>query len=200
MVVIKSATPIKGEVLMDGTKKASLINTRTYALEGVPAGDHEIVVRDGDRKFTKKVTVKPGQSITVKVKLPPAPRVQPKPKPRPQPKVSPKPKPRPQPKVSPKPRPRPKPRPQPKVRPKPKPKPRPRPGKKPGYLLVHSKPWSKIYVDGKATGRNTPVPPSNPLTLSPGKHKVTLETKGKKFNFTVTIKSGKQSKLIKILK
>ena len=66
-------------------------------------------------------------------------------------------------------------------------------------LVVASRPWAKIIVDGKPTGRNSPVPPSNPLSLSPGRHKITLEAKGQKFNFTVTIKAGKLSKLVKVL-
>ena len=66
-------------------------------------------------------------------------------------------------------------------------------------LVVASRPWAKIYVDGKATGRNSPIPPSNPLSIPAGRRKITLEAKGQKFHFTVTIKAGKLSKLVKIL-
>ena len=75
---------------------------------------------------------------------------------------------------------------------------RTRPGKK-GTLIIASKPWAHIYVDGKDTYRNTPVPPSNPLKLSAGSHKVILEVGGKRFTFSVMIRAGEMSKLIKKL-
>jgi len=70
---------------------------------------------------------------------------------------------------------------------------------KAGYLLISSKPWAKIYVDGKPTGRNTPTPPSKPLMLAPGVHKVTLDVGDKRFTFPVVIKSQETSRLIKTL-
>ena len=105
-------------------------------------------------------------------------------------------------------KPKPKAEPKPASKPKPraeKPKPRPRPRvpyrrQKPGYLLVSSKPWARIYVNDKPTNRNTPTPPSQPLVLQPGTHRITLEAGGKRFTFPVVIRSGETSKLIKTLR
>jgi hypothetical protein len=70
-----------------------------------------------------------------------------------------------------------------------------------GYLLASSKPWAKILVDGKPTGRNTPTPPIAPLTLKAGKHTITLVTEaGQRFDFSVTIKAGETTTLVKTLK
>jgi len=135
-----------------------------------------------------------------------APKTQPKPKAEPKPKAQPKPKTQPKPKAQPKPKPRPKPKAQPKPKPRPRPKPkaqpkaRPKPKGKPGFLIVVSRPPSKIFVDGKDVGRKTPVPPSNPLSLSAGRHKITLEVGGKRHDFKVTVKAGQTGKLIKTLK
>ena len=79
---------------------------------------------------------------------------------------------------------------------KPDPLPLPPPiNKGPGYLLVGSKPWTKIYVDGKDTNATTP----RKIPLRPGKHKITL--KNPKFNiewsFNVVIKTGQTAKKIK---
>ena len=71
---------------------------------------------------------------------------------------------------------------------------------KPGFLVVGSQPaGARIYVDNKFTGRVTPVAPSNPLSLSPGWHRVHLVVDGKSFRFSLVIRSGKMSKLVKKL-
>jgi serine/threonine protein kinase len=69
-----------------------------------------------------------------------------------------------------------------------------------GYLLANTRPWSKVYVDGKYTGRETPIPPDKKLRLSAGKHRITFEVPGgKKFDFEVEIEADKVLKLIKRL-
>jgi hypothetical protein len=68
-----------------------------------------------------------------------------------------------------------------------------------GFLVIASKPWARVLVDGKDTGRNTPIPPSNPLALPAGNHEITLEVKSKRFNFTVTIRADETHRLIKTL-
>jgi hypothetical protein len=73
---------------------------------------------------------------------------------------------------------------------------RPRRARKPGYLVVVAPKPSKIVVDGKDTGRKTPVAPSNPLSLGPGRHKVRLEAEGKSTEYRVVIKSGETAKLV----
>jgi len=73
---------------------------------------------------------------------------------------------------------------------------RPSRSRKPGYLIVVAAKPSRIFVDGKDTGRKTPVAPSNPLTLSPGRHKVRLVSGDKSSEHRVVIRTGKTSKLI----
>jgi hypothetical protein len=65
--------------------------------------------------------------------------------------------------------------------------------------VVSSQPWARVFVDGEDTGRNTPVPPADPLQLDAGKHRITLEVDDKKFTFEVEVKPGEMSKLIKTL-
>ena len=205
-LTLVSSAPFSGEVLVDGKVAGKARDALKYSLKPLPVGDHEVEIRDGKRRFATTVKVQAGKVEQVRVKLPapePEPKVEPKPEPKvekPEPKVEPKP----EPKVE-KPEPKPeKPRPALGVQPKPKPrpvvpKPRPKPRGKPGYLLVSSKPWAKIYVDGKPTGRNTPTPPSQPLVLGPGAHRITLEVGDKRFTFPVVISSGETSRLIRTL-
>ena len=68
-----------------------------------------------------------------------------------------------------------------------------------GKLIISTKPWAKVWIDGTETGRNTPIPATKPIILSPGKHWVTLLAKGKKFSYAVTIRVGKVTSLIKNL-
>jgi hypothetical protein len=60
-------------------------------------------------------------------------------------------------------------------------------------------PWAKVFVDGKDTGRTTPIAPSSKIPLKPGRHKVTFEVDGKKHSFTVIIISGQVTRVIKTL-
>jgi hypothetical protein len=60
-----------------------------------------------------------------------------------------------------------------------------------GELACASKPQgAQIFLDGRATGRTTPAPPSNPIRLFTGKHKVTFKLNGKSVDRTVDIKAG----------
>jgi len=74
----------------------------------------------------------------------------------------------------------------------------PRPGG-PGILLVASRPWARVWIDGRDTGRNTPIAASAPLRLSPGRHTVTLFVKDQRFDFPVLVEAGETTKLIRKL-
>ncbi len=56
-----------------------------------------------------------------------------------------------------------------------------------------------MLVDGKDTGKTTPVAPRAKIPLTPGKHKVTFEVDGKQFHFPIVVKSGEITRLIKKL-
>ena len=62
--------------------------------------------------------------------------------------------------------------------------------------MANTRPWAKVFIDGKNTGKSTPIAPRAKLSLKPGKHKVTFVVDGKKFHYPVTIKAGETSRLI----
>jgi serine/threonine protein kinase len=69
-----------------------------------------------------------------------------------------------------------------------------------GVLIVASKPWARVWVDGVDTGRHTPIPLGAPLKLSPGRHVISLYVSNKKYDFPVILKAGEVTKLIRNLK
>ena len=69
----------------------------------------------------------------------------------------------------------------------------------PGYLVANTQPWAKVIIDGKDTGKTTPIAPRSKIALKAGKHTVTFVVSGKKYNFDVTVKPGEEVRLIKQL-
>jgi hypothetical protein len=69
----------------------------------------------------------------------------------------------------------------------------------PGFLVANTQPWAKVLIDGKDTGKTTPIAPRSKIPLKPGKHVVTFVANGKKFNFDVLIKPAEDTRLIKQL-
>ncbi len=69
----------------------------------------------------------------------------------------------------------------------------------PGFLVANTQPWAKVIIDGKDTGKTTPIAPRSKISLKPGKHIVTFVANGKKFNFDIVVKSGEDTRLIKQL-
>ena len=68
-----------------------------------------------------------------------------------------------------------------------------------GYLIANTVPWARVWIDGKDTGRSTPIAKRSRLELSPGKHKVTFVFGKQKFPYSVTIAPGKTAKLVEDL-
>jgi hypothetical protein len=68
-----------------------------------------------------------------------------------------------------------------------------------GFLVANTQPWAKVLIDGKDTGKTTPIAPRSKIALKPGRHIVTFVANGKKFNFDVVIKSAEDTRLIKQL-
>jgi eukaryotic-like serine/threonine-protein kinase len=68
-----------------------------------------------------------------------------------------------------------------------------------GFLVANTVPWAKVVVDGKDTGKTTPVAPRQKIALKPGRHKVTFVVDGKEFTFPITISAGQITRLIKKL-
>ncbi|MFH1438094.1 MAG: serine/threonine-protein kinase [Pseudomonadota bacterium] len=71
-------------------------------------------------------------------------------------------------------------------------------GKGQGYLVATTKPEAGVSVDGKPTGRKTPITKTSPIMLNQGPHKVSFSLpSGKTHTFTVTIKAGMTTKVNK---
>ena len=92
------------------------------------------------------------------------------------------------------------PTPKPKTEPTTKPKSEPKAASTaPGTFTAFTKPWARVFIDGKDTGKMTPIIPRSAISLSPGSHKVTFQVGDQKFHFTVQIESGKTKNLVKVL-
>jgi serine/threonine protein kinase len=65
-----------------------------------------------------------------------------------------------------------------------------------GFLIIASKPWSRVWIDGSDTGRSTPIPPGAPLRLSAGPHRVTLQVEERSFDYSVKIDAGMTARLV----
>jgi serine/threonine protein kinase len=72
-------------------------------------------------------------------------------------------------------------------------------GNEPGFLIANTQPWAKVIIDGKDTGKMTPIAPRSKISLKPGKHIITFVADGKKFNFDIVIKPGEDLRLMKQL-
>jgi serine/threonine protein kinase len=69
-----------------------------------------------------------------------------------------------------------------------------------GLLVINTQPWGHVFIDGRNTGRNTPILPNNPLRLSPGPHKLTVRTNsGKSYDFRINIVAGKTKRFVRRL-
>jgi hypothetical protein len=66
-------------------------------------------------------------------------------------------------------------------------------------FTAYTKPWARVFIDGKDTGKMTPIAPRSAIPLSPGTHKVLFVVDDQKFPFTITIKPGEKKNLVKVL-
>ena len=69
-----------------------------------------------------------------------------------------------------------------------------------GYLVTNTRPAARVSIDGRETGRWTPVPEANPIALPAGAHTILFETAdGKRHEETLQIEPGKTSRLVRDL-
>jgi serine/threonine protein kinase len=85
------------------------------------------------------------------------------------------------------------------VKPTPAPTPAASTSQEPGFLVANTQPWAKVIIDGKDTGKTTPIAPRSKIPLKPGKHVVTFVANGKRFDFDIVIKANEDTRLIKQL-
>lgn len=66
-----------------------------------------------------------------------------------------------------------------------------------GTLVINSVPWARVFVDGRDTGRNTPV---TGLRVAAGRHRIGLRTPdGTMHQFTVTVRAGERVRVVRRL-
>ena len=75
----------------------------------------------------------------------------------------------------------------------------PKEDKNVGYLTAYATPFAQVSIDGKPTGKTTPITPMGKIPLSPGIHKITFSVGREKFTYSVKIEAGKTSKITKDL-
>jgi len=69
-----------------------------------------------------------------------------------------------------------------------------------GYLITNTRPAARVTIDGRETGRWTPVPEANPIALPAGAHTILFETAdGKRHEETLEIEPGKTARLVRDL-
>ena len=68
-----------------------------------------------------------------------------------------------------------------------------------GYLTAYATPFAQVSIDGKPTGKSTPITPMAKIPLSPGVHKVTFTVGREKFTYAIEIEAGKTAKISKDL-
>jgi Protein kinase domain/PEGA domain len=69
-----------------------------------------------------------------------------------------------------------------------------------GYLVVQTKPATRLTIDGRDTGRWTPVPPANPIALPAGTHTLLFESAdGRRHEEQVEIEAGKTARFVRAL-
>lgn len=60
-------------------------------------------------------------------------------------------------------------------------------------LVINTIPWARVFVDGRDTGRNTPI---RSLSVSPGRHRIGLRTPdGEMHNITVNVEEGETERV-----
>ena len=66
-------------------------------------------------------------------------------------------------------------------------------------MIANSRPYAKVIIDGKDSGKVTPIAPRDRIPLKPGKHVVTFLTSDKRASFDVVVKPGEEVKLVRNL-
>lgn len=69
----------------------------------------------------------------------------------------------------------------------------------PGSFTAFTQPFARVYIDGKDTGKMTPIAPRAAISLPPGKHEITFVVGEQRFNYTITIAPGKNKNLVRTL-
>ena len=69
----------------------------------------------------------------------------------------------------------------------------------PGSFTAFTQPFARVFIDGKDTGKMTPIAPRSAIALPPGSHDITFVVGEKRFNYRITIAPGEHKNLIRTL-
>jgi serine/threonine protein kinase len=69
----------------------------------------------------------------------------------------------------------------------------------PGSFSAFTKPFARVFIDGKDTGKMTPIAPRSAIPLAPGTHEVTFVVGEERFDYRITIAPGERKNLVKTL-
>lgn len=64
-----------------------------------------------------------------------------------------------------------------------------------GYLVAWTTPWARVFIDGRDTGKMTPIAPRAKIALKPGKHRVTFVVGTQRFHYPIVVSPGETFKL-----
>jgi hypothetical protein len=68
-----------------------------------------------------------------------------------------------------------------------------------GSFTAFTRPFARVFIDGKDTGKMTPIAPRSAIPLAPGPHQVTFVVDDQKFHFNITIDPGERENLVRTL-
>ncbi len=69
----------------------------------------------------------------------------------------------------------------------------------PATFTAFTRPFARVFIDGKDTGKMTPIAPRSAITLSPGAHQITFVVGDKEFSYRITLAPGERKNLVKTL-
>jgi serine/threonine protein kinase len=72
-------------------------------------------------------------------------------------------------------------------------------GQSDGYLIANTQPFARVVIDGKDTGKSTPIAPKSKVPLRAGKHVVSFIYEGKQFDYEILVRAGEDTRLIRKL-
>ena len=68
-----------------------------------------------------------------------------------------------------------------------------------GHLVAYTKPYARLFIDGKDTHRSTPITPREWIPLAPGRHTVTFDVDGRRYTYPINVAPGEVVRMTKDL-
>ena len=68
-----------------------------------------------------------------------------------------------------------------------------------GYLTARTRPWARVYIDGRDTGVMTPIARRAKIPLRPGRRRITFEVGDQTFTYHVRVEPGEVHEIVEDL-